>query len=502
MPILPLPQFEADIAELEAEREALAKLKPPTTVVVRFGSMRLIGEYKYEGDQVLGCGSKLVVRTHRGTELGEMLTSTCPNSGCSKSISRGDMMEYIQRSGGRDYPFFTNGRVLRIATIEDLDAQAKIEQSKHGLRADARDLAERLGAGVKVVEVEPILGGERLTCYYLSEERVDTRDLGEALARRHGVQVDVRHVGARDEARLTADYERCGQHCCCQSFLKVLKPVSMRSAKVQKATLEPLKISGRCGRLMCCLRYEDQTYADLKKRLPHRKTRVGTPEGDGIVLQTQILTQLVLVLLDDGREVAVPVEELGLPGSKTAPVAPEEAGRRERDERRARRADERARRDEPARDRPPPAVKGPTSGPAAPHPTGETPGQDKPGVAGGPATTTETPGKKKRRRRRRKGERPEVGSGEGVPASDRPVGDHPTTGAVPEDSASPPEPDDDLSVTGRSLAPDSDSSAPGGARESRAERARRRRRRRRKRHGGEGPPSGGGGAPDSNSPSS
>jgi hypothetical protein len=118
-------------------------------------------------------------------------------------------------------------------------------------------------------------------------------------------------VGARDEARLVADYERCGQHCCCKNFLKVLKPVSMRAAKVQKATLDPLKISGRCGRLMCCLRYEDQSYKELKARLPHKNKRVGTSEGPGVVIDSKILVQLVLVRLEhDMKEIAVPVEEL------------------------------------------------------------------------------------------------------------------------------------------------------------------------------------------------
>jgi hypothetical protein len=118
-------------------------------------------------------------------------------------------------------------------------------------------------------------------------------------------------IGARDEARLTADYEKCGQHCCCKNFLKVLMPVSMKSAKTQKASLDPLKISGRCGRLMCCLRYEDQTYDELKKRLPKNKSRVGTSEGPGTVIDSKILVQLVLVRLDhNGVDIAVPVEEL------------------------------------------------------------------------------------------------------------------------------------------------------------------------------------------------
>ena len=156
----------------------------------------------------------------------------------------------------------------------------------------------------------------------------ELRDIVRELGHAFGVRVEPRMVGARDEARLVADYEKCGQYCCCKNFLKVLKPISMKSAKVQKATLDPLKISGRCGRLMCCLRYEDSTYEDLKKNLPRKKSRVGTPEGDGIVMDTQILTQLALVLLDepgpDGkmREVAIPVENLEPPKNAVAPVRP------------------------------------------------------------------------------------------------------------------------------------------------------------------------------------
>lgn len=330
MPIYPLPQFEADLkVQLEEEdRLAYEALKAPKTLVVRFGSIKMIGEFPYDGTVKPGCGSKVVVRTFRGTELGEMLTSTCPNSGCSKSVSRQDMLKYIENSGGKDYPFFTDGRVLRIATKEDVDAQAKIEQSKHELRTRARAVVARLGSDLKIVEVEPILGGERLTAFYLSEHRLELRELARELTAEFRTRVEMRQVGARDEARLTADFEKCGQYCCCKNFLKVLKPVSMKAAKTQKATLEPLKISGRCGRLMCCLRYEEQTYDDLKARLPRKKSRVGTSEGDGTVVDGQILTQLVLVELDDLdpsgniRRVAVAVEELSEPKNKTMPERP------------------------------------------------------------------------------------------------------------------------------------------------------------------------------------
>jgi cell fate regulator YaaT (PSP1 superfamily) len=324
MPILPLPQFEAD---LEADRLAYEALKAPKSIVVRFGAMKMVGEFPYEGDAKPGCGSKLVARTPRGTELCEMLTTTCSNSGCGKSVSRQEMLRYIENSGGRDYPFFTDGRVLRVATMEDIDAHSRLEQKRHELKVLARALAERLRVGAKIVDAEPILGRERLTIYFMSEARPDFADFVREMAletRGEYGRIDMRSVGARDEARITADYERCGQYCCCKNFLKVLKPISMKSAKTQKATLDPLKISGRCGRLMCCLRYEDETYEELKKKLPRRKTRVGTPEGDGLVLDGQILTQLVLVLIESsGKQVAIPVEDLTPPaGPAPAPMAP------------------------------------------------------------------------------------------------------------------------------------------------------------------------------------
>ena len=316
MSIFPLPMFErdADPAHRDAmtDAEVYARLKAPSSIVVKFGSIKLIGEYPYDGSAKPGCGSRMVARTHRGTEITEMLTTTCPNSGCSKSISRHEMLEYVDNSGGKDYPFHTNGRILRVATVEDMNAWSAMRDRFMDTELQAvRAEAKSMGFTMKIVEVEPVLGGEHVTVHYLSEERVDFRELVPALARRFGARVEMHQIGARDEARLTADYEKCGQHCCCKNFLKVLMPVSMKSAKTQKASLDPLKISGRCGRLMCCLRYEDQTYDELKKRLPKNKSRVGTSEGPGTVIDSKILVQLVLVRLDhNGVDIAVPVEEL------------------------------------------------------------------------------------------------------------------------------------------------------------------------------------------------
>jgi len=341
MTIFPLPVFEddADASNRDALtlEEQLDLIEPPETLVVRFGSMQMVGEYKQAGDIRAGCGSKLVARTHRGTELVDLLTTTCTNSGCSKSISRSEMLEYIEHSGGKQFPFHTNGRVIRIATMEDLGRMSQLEGKVSEFKKTAKALIEEHQLAMELVDVEPILGEELLTFYYLSEDRVDFRPLVHDLANSFSARIEMRQVGARDEARLVADYERCGQHCCCKNFLKVLAPVSMRAAKQQKQTLDPKKISGRCGRLMCCLRYEDQTYRDLKKNLPHKKTRVGTIEGPGIVIDGKILTQLVLVELEhDRRQIAVPLEELEdpetcpRPWEYTPPAEPEKKPQRSR----------------------------------------------------------------------------------------------------------------------------------------------------------------------------
>ncbi len=329
MPIIPLPVFEEDADPSRRDaltlEEQLEQLEEPETLVVRFGALKLIGEYKQAGGIKAGCGSQLVARTHRGTELVDLLTTTCSNSGCSKSIERSQMLEYIENSGGKNFPFNTNGRVLRIATADDLSRMSELRSRVDEQIKTARNLVEEHRLAMKVVDVEPILGEELLTFYFLSEDRVDFRKLVSDLAAKYSTRIEMRQVGSRDESRLVADYERCGQHCCCKSFLKVLSPVSMRAAKQQKQTLDPKKISGRCGRLMCCLRYEDQTYRELKKNLPHKKTRVGTAEGPGIVLEGKILTQLVLVELEhDQRRVAFPLEELSDPETCPRPWEIEE----------------------------------------------------------------------------------------------------------------------------------------------------------------------------------
>jgi cell fate regulator YaaT (PSP1 superfamily) len=255
---------------------------------------------------------------------------------------------------------------------------------------------------MKLVDVEQLLGGERIIFYYTSEDWVDFRELVRKLAAEYQTRIEMCQVNARNEARLVADYEKCGQHCCCKQFLKVLKPVSMRSAKVQKATLDPTKISGRCGRLMCCLRYEDKTYTELQKRLPKKQTPVETEDGIGVVIDSQILTQLVLVRLDDnpGALQAYPLENLTILKKEQVQARKEEL------EKKAAQQKEEAFRQKPREPRPEPEVQN-----KAPQPTVESQADSDESGEGDDQ-------KKSRRRRRRRKPRGEGGDAATQTSSD------------------------------------------------------------------------------------
>ncbi len=277
-------------------------------VVARYGRMGHIGIFGHEMDPP-PTGSRVVVRSERGAELAQVLIHLGGESG-PWSISDESLGRYLQASG-REYPLSRGGRILRVATAQDLNDQQHLDHSASEEAAFCRQRIGQLRLEMKLIFVEHLLGGERIVFYFVAEQRVDFRELVRELAERYHTRIEMRQVGARDEARLLADYERCGRQCCCQKFLKLLKPVSMRMAKSQKATLDPAKISGRCGRLMCCLRYEDRTYEELQARLPKKKTWIRT--GDGVVgkvLEVQILAQLVRLGLPDQAQVVVANEDI------------------------------------------------------------------------------------------------------------------------------------------------------------------------------------------------
>jgi cell fate regulator YaaT (PSP1 superfamily) len=249
-----------------------------------------------------------VIKTKRGLELGDVVGPCCYKGG-HFHCSREDVDKYYDKQV-KDFPMAGNGTFVRYATDEDKMENEHLEISAAKELQCCQDFADDMKLPMKMIAAEHLFGGERIVVYFVSETRVDFRDLVKRLAREYQTRIELRQIGSRDEARIISDYETCGQPCCCKRYLKILAPVNMRMAKVQKATLDPSKISGHCGRLKCCLRYEDDTYKELKKNLPHKNTPVDTRTGRGRVVDNQIITQLVIVQYDNGKREAVPLEDI------------------------------------------------------------------------------------------------------------------------------------------------------------------------------------------------
>jgi len=291
-------------------------------MLVRYGKMGLIGLFRHSEREIPRLATNVIVNTERGLEIGKILSSFCHKRGSWASSE--EVTENYCRQSGPNYPITHQGRFVRFATQEDLNEQRHIELEAKEKARFCTELIKKHGLPMRLVETEHLFGGDRIIFYFMSEGRVDFRQLVKELASGYQIRIEMRQIGARDEARLIADFETCGRECCCKGFLKVLQPVNMRMAKMQKATLDPSKISGRCGRLKCCLRYEDQVYGELAQKLPRNNTWVLLEEhGAALVLETQIITQLVKVRLESGRVIAINVDEIkqyNCPAPKISPL--------------------------------------------------------------------------------------------------------------------------------------------------------------------------------------
>jgi len=278
-------------------------------LLVRFGRMNALGWFEHNEHNVPRVPCRVVIKTERGLELGQLVGQLCPYRDGNFKLSRQQIKEYFENSE-IEFTDQPTGRFIRHATPEDLSEERHLRKIAKEELECGRKFAKELDLPMKIVDAEHIFGGERVIFYFLADGRIDFRELVKKIAHEHQTRIEMRQIGSRDEAKLLGDYETCGQECCCKRFLKALKPVNMRMAKMQKATLDPSKISGYCGRLKCCLRYEDKTYTELKKRLPRKNARVKTAQGEGKVVDAQILTQLVLVDYENGTKTAVPVDDL------------------------------------------------------------------------------------------------------------------------------------------------------------------------------------------------
>ncbi len=191
--------------------------------------------------------------------------------------------------------------VLRRANAEDLQRARDFECKEKEAMAECERLIAKLNLPMKLLSAEYNLDGSHITFFFSAEGRVDFRELVRQLASHFKLQVELRQVGPRDEAKLLGGYGRCGRPLCCMSFLSEFSPVSIRMAKDQDLPLNPLRISGACGRLMCCLKYEHPLYSSGPS-FPGNGTQVETPEGAGRVVSRHPPSETVSVRLSaDGR---------------------------------------------------------------------------------------------------------------------------------------------------------------------------------------------------------
>jgi cell fate regulator YaaT (PSP1 superfamily) len=291
---------------------APAKSKPQKQkryLLVRHGQMNTLGLFEHDQNEVPKTPVRVVVKTEKGLELGHLVGQLTAYRGGQFRLNPEQIKDYYQASE-IEYAFEPVGRFVRYATAADVNEERHLRQIVKDEIECCKRFVEELELPMKIIDAEHILGGERIIFYFRADGRIDFRELVKKLAQEYQTRIEMRQIGSRDEAKILGDVESCGQQCCCQRFLKALKPVNMRMAKMQKATLDPSKISGYCGRLKCCLRYEDDTYTELKKRLPRKNSIVKTPGGEGKVLDSQILTQLVIVEYADGNREAVGVEDI------------------------------------------------------------------------------------------------------------------------------------------------------------------------------------------------
>lgn len=272
-----------------ASEAASSETHRPLEYVVRCGAMRILTVMSSR--QPYRYGDRVVARSSRGTEIGTVL--------CEATSAA---LDHLAEP--------TEGRIMRPLSDDDL-AQWSHLQTK---TVDDMEICQRcvdaLGLQMELVDVERILGGERVVVYFLADGRVDFRQLVKDLAKQFQTRIEMRQIGVRDEAKLLADYGDCGQPICCATFLSKMPPVSMKMAKLQKATLDPAKISGRCGRLKCCLRYEFDTYEAIAKELPPVGSRVLTRDGNATVIAHDILSEQLSVKTEDGRRIMICLDDV------------------------------------------------------------------------------------------------------------------------------------------------------------------------------------------------
>lgn len=246
--------------------------------------------YMDPGELDLLGGAQIVAQTSRGLELGKL--KFAPREVSDTSIA------------GKVHP------ILREATKEDIQQDLKNRELEQEYMQIARDSIKDFELEMKPIKVELMHDRSKMFLFYESEDRVDFRELLRSLSGRLHLRLQFVQVGPRDAAKVLGGVGPCGRELCCSSFLDKLPPVTLKNAKEQGLPLTPSKISGACGRLMCCLRYEIEFYRDQTKKLPKRGDGVDTPEGPAQVNEVNIFSEECIVTLGDGRQIKISGESL------------------------------------------------------------------------------------------------------------------------------------------------------------------------------------------------
>ena len=188
--------------------------------------------------------------------------------------------------------------IVRVATEEDLKIVREHEERRPEALKICREKIEKHGLKMKLIDCEFTFDGSKLIFTFTSEGRVDFRELVKDLASVFHMRIELRQVGIRDETRILGGIAPCGRECCCAGCMPEFRKVSIKMAKTQGLSLNPGKISGLCGRLMCCLSYENEYYAGAYKKMPKLGSTVGTPEGKGTAIATDMLKMTVRVKIE------------------------------------------------------------------------------------------------------------------------------------------------------------------------------------------------------------
>ncbi|MCL2372226.1 MAG: stage 0 sporulation family protein [Defluviitaleaceae bacterium] len=226
-------------------------------------------------DSELQAGSPVIVETGRGLEYGMLVHGR-------REMDDARLTPPVRK-------------MLRMASEADIAQDESNRQRENEALAVCQEKVDAHGLEMSLVDVELSFDATKIIFFFTADGRVDFRELVKDLAASLRMRIELRQIGARDEAKMISGMGICGRTLCCSTFLEDFQPVSIKTAKDQGLSLNPTKISGVCGKLMCCLKYEEETYAALMKGLPTVGDKVSTPMGEGFVLQVNILKETAKV---------------------------------------------------------------------------------------------------------------------------------------------------------------------------------------------------------------